>query len=88
MDRMTHSLKITATGLVTLGTIQVQQFEWSGSGSSGDTLLIVDNNGKVVWAATAAGTPYDLYKSYGRPAGIQGLSVTTLSSGTLVIYYV
>jgi len=61
---------------------------WTGTGSIGDTVLILDaNTSNIIWAATAPTASY--YLSFTPHWGIdalQGYSVT-LSSGRLIVYY-
>lgn len=85
---MATSLQAIAIGVITTLPMQVLQFEWSGTGSVGDTLLLEDNQGRIVWQAIANGTQYDFYKNYGNPTGVNGLNLVTIGSGRLTIFYV
>lgn len=81
-------MEATSAGVLTTGTVSVLQFEWSGNGNATDTLTIVDNKGRTVWQAIASGVQYDLFKNYGKPVPINGINVTQISSGKVVIHYV
>lgn len=85
---MLGSISITGTGVVTTSTLQIIDIEWTGSGNIGDSLVIVDNNGRDIWRATAGGPSYALSKSYGRPVPYLGVNVTTLTSGKVTVTYV
>lgn len=85
---MLGSISVAAPGVVTTASLQIVDIEWTGSGSIGDALVIVDNNGRDIWRATAGGPSYAMSKGYGRPVPYFGVNVTTLTSGKVTITYV
>lgn len=85
---MQSSMKATSVAVLTTMQINVSMMVWSGSGTAGDALVVVDNTGRDVWRAVAQAAAYDLSLSYGeRPVNINGLNVTTIGSGTLTVHY-
>lgn len=85
---MQFTMKATGTGVLTTLPIRVQELTWTGVGSAGDSLVVVDNTGKDVWRATAPQTNYIISFGLGeRPSDVNGINVTTMGSGTLTVYY-
>ena len=85
---MQFTLKATSVAVLTTMQVNVSLMTWAGSGSASDSLVVVDNTGKDVWRSTAQGANYDLSLSFGeRPVNVNGINVTTITSGTLTVYY-
>lgn len=85
---MQFTLKATGTGVLTTLQINIALMVWSGNGSAGDSLVVVDNNGKDIWRAVAPAAANDLSLSFGEhPVAHNGINVTTISSGTFTVYY-
>jgi hypothetical protein len=83
-----NTLKASAPGVVGKDVQHISLITWVGNGAIGDTLLIEDNEGHVVWEGQAPVASYNMSLSYGRPVAINGLNVVTLTSGTVVFTYV
>ena len=85
---MQFTMKATAPGVLTTGQIYTNLITWTGAGSAGDQLVVVDNTGKDIWRSTAPSSDYVLSLSYGeRAVSLNGLNVLTMGSGTLTVYY-
>jgi hypothetical protein len=85
---MNASMKATATGVITIAAVTITSFEWMGSGTLGDQLVVVDNSGRIVWQAEATSAVYDMSKALANPLVVNGLNVTTISSGTFIANYI
>lgn len=85
---MYSSMSATATGVLTTMQVSVALIQWSGNGTLGDTLVIEDNSNRIIWQAEAPAANYDMSLSFARPAAINGLNITTLGSGKVIVNYV
>lgn len=85
---MQSSLKATAPGVLTTMPVKIAFISWTGAGSAGDSLVVVDGNGRDICRLTANGVDYDLSVSFGeRTFDVLGINVTAITSGTVTFYY-
>ena len=72
--------------------VTVRCFRWVGTSATAthDTCIVKDGNGLVVWSAIATGADYTTESMFPEKGLViaGGFAVTTLSSGSLYIYFV
>jgi len=77
---------LDSTGVVTTDDIRIKHLRWvSASANAGDTVVLKDKNGKVIWATVAAGADNVEDSLTENQRFFPGLTVDTIS-GTLYIY--
>lgn len=64
--------------------LKIKTIVWSGYAASTDTAVVEDGRGNIVWSA--AGYAADFQQESPNIGWIQGLQVTSLTSGKLQIY--
>ena len=84
---MAATLKVTGTGVITTMPVSISMITWTPV-AAGDQCVIVDGQGRDVFRAQASSANADVSLSMGeRTVPYWGLNFTTLSSGTVTIYY-
>jgi hypothetical protein len=80
--------KLDSTGAVTTGSLYPRSVTWTG-GTSGQQCILKDKNGNIVWQAKSAGADISQEINHGPDTGIywNGLTVDTLASGLVLLYY-
>ena len=75
------------TGPVTANTWAISRMRWvSPSATSGDTCAVNDGYGNPIWQSVAQQTaPWSEETDFAKEPPIAGISVATLTSGTLFI---
>jgi hypothetical protein len=75
------------TGVITTNPLKVKKFVWTPEADA-DDILITDNSGHYLWSLKAIAAtanqeiPYEMVIE----GSINGLTITTLDSGTLYVY--
>ena len=83
----------TVASNIVLGQRWIAKVRWVGATVAGHVATISDGTGRVIWTSFASGANYVETDSYPTPKALYcvgtattGLTITTLSSGTLFIY--
>lgn len=71
---------------ITRNPIHVRRLRWTPE-ADGDDILVVDNGGNTVWSlkALAATSDQNIQTSLEWGGSINGLTITTIDSGTLYV---
>ena len=78
-------IKMSAAADAVTGIINVNFLLWhSPTANAGDTLLVKDAAGNVLWADNADGTYYKNFCPLKNR--VNGITITTMTSGTLYVY--
>jgi hypothetical protein len=79
----------TTTGVKETGQLQLQAFVWTGATTAADTVVVKDGAGNTLWTAIASGAQTYLGLTFHGARGLEctGLNVTTIASGTLLVYF-
>jgi len=81
----TAVIKMAAQADAVTGIIDVNFLYWHSPGANvGDTLLVKDAAGNTIWADNADGANYKSYCPLKNK--VNGITVTTMTSGTLYVY--
>ena len=78
--------------LDTLGAVETRRLDieclaWvSKAASAGDDCVLSDSKGRVVWESVASGSNYVEREHFVSLSQVDGLTVTTLDSGTIYVY--
>jgi hypothetical protein len=76
--------KLTSTDSVT-GRLIVSYLRWVGATTAGHSLVVNDADGNVIWESEADGANFiDILPFWRR---VNGVTVNTIDSGNLFIYY-
>lgn len=80
----------TTTGLKESGQLHIQALVWTGVTTAADTVVVKDSAGNTLWQAIAEGTATYVAQTFPGERGLActGLNLTTLASGTLLVYYI
>lgn len=75
-----------ATSLIA-SRVKIQAVKWVGNTQAGDVCVLHDaSGGNVVWQAKAVGANADIFNVFSPAILVKGLYLTTLASGTLLVY--
>ena len=75
----------TASGDVTTKSFILDSIRWVGAGTAGDTLVIKNSDGYEVFKSVANGANF-IDGWIWKRQWMEGLTVTTMTSGTLYVY--
>ena len=78
---------IDSTGVLTTDDVPIKHLRWVGATTAGHAALINDKNGREVWKSVASGANYVEDSLSENQRFFHGLTVATLASGTLELYY-
>ena len=80
-------LKVDTAGVVYTGNIFVNQMVWQEPAAAEDDLVVLDANGRTLWDENAyiGGTGVSIEQDINQIC--EGITVNTIDSGTLYIYY-
>lgn len=87
-NRLTENPFVIDTAGATVlfkGNINVDYFEFSGYALDTDNVIVNDNSGNLVWQENGASDLRNVRS--GHVGWIQGLTVPTLSSGKLLVFF-
>ncbi len=76
-------ITLTAVADAVTGPLFIKAIHWYGTGTTGDTVVLKDSDGDVIFNARAQGTDYDNWYYYDR--AVDGVTVDTLASGSIDI---
>jgi hypothetical protein len=77
--------KCDTVGVLSPGQVAVKSFYWLAPVADGDVLIVKDNAGRVVLHAIAEAAGQSQYFYKGGKFWVPGLTLDTLTSGTLFI---
>src|SRR5574340_1200382 len=102
LDTTRNPWRVDATGgalalplIITTDLVSIDRMEWTSSGASqNDEVEVTDSpvgvsagSGRRLWAVFAAGADTFQYQRQLTHRPAQGICITALTSGTLLIYY-
>ncbi len=58
---------------------------WVGAAAAGDTIVVTDTAGKLIWSWEANGANYSIEVAIFK--GYDGIIVSTMASGYLLVYF-
>lgn len=86
LSRNPWSLDTASASLFFTGDVFITEIVWTGIGSAGDTVSLLDSGGNEVFVRTAPSTE-DVHTNLGTPfIAHGGLKLTVIDSGRLLIY--
>jgi hypothetical protein len=65
----------------------IQAIVWEGAATAGDSVVLYHTNGAVFWRCRAHDTNNYKGIAFVAPVGTEGITVNTLSSGLVLLYY-
>lgn len=79
--------KIDTAGVIFAGPIFITQMVWQEPAAAEDDLVVLDANGRTLWDENAyiGGAGVSIEQDINHPC--KGITVDTIDSGTLYIYY-
>jgi hypothetical protein len=84
---MTFTITATTVAVITTAQITVDRILWVGNGVASDLCVVKDNSGRIIFSAIAGNAQYNIEEKFDHPTPLNGLNVTTISSGTVIVYY-
>jgi hypothetical protein len=84
VDTAPFTWQPNAAGQATVIPLKIKTIVWSGQAAAGDTAMVLDGKGNVIWDPSAYNT--DFQQESPNIGWVNGLQVTQLSSGKLQIY--
>lgn len=66
---------------------RIDGMEWINPANTADEVEVTDRNGKLIWGTTAAADNAGSISAGFAPGWVDGLKLTKLESGKLVIYF-
>lgn len=86
VTRTSRSIKMTAQGDSISDMLLVKRLQWISAGSAdNDALLVSDSKGAIIWESVAPTTTFS--DTVYIEEWINGITVTTMSSGYVVVEY-
>ena len=79
--------KIDTAGVIIINSIFVNRMVWKRPAAAGDNLVVLDSNGRTLWDENAyiGGTGVSIEQDINQ--NCEGITIDTIASGTLFIYY-